>query len=82
MAEQAQVAALQACGGPIPKPKLTREKGSDLQVDAAEAGTFRLRQQATMRELKLRKLLGRIPWNRNPATAWPRCAGHLESADL
>ena len=60
MAEQAHVSALQACGARVPRPKRSRVKGTDLQVDSAEAKIFRLRQESSMRELKLRKLLGRI----------------------
>ena len=60
IAEQAHVRALEVCNTHPSRPKLTRVKGSDFQVEELEPKTFRLTQHATLRELKLRKLLGRV----------------------
>eukprot|EP00435_Cladocopium_sp_Y103_P039010 s849_g10.t1 len=60
IAERAHLSALEACGATIPKPRRSRNKGSEFQVEAADARTFRLAQQAAFKELRLRKLLGRI----------------------
>ena len=60
IAEQAHVRALVVCNTHPSRPKLTRVKGSDFQVEELEPKTFRLTQHATLRELKLRKLLGRV----------------------
>ena len=59
LAENAQVNAMLACGCKIPKPKHKRPKGTDIQVQPAESKSFRWTQEASFRELRLRKLLGR-----------------------
>ena len=59
-AECAQERALQACGVEIPRPRASCPKGSEMQVVAAEPATFRLQQHASMHELKIRKLLGKV----------------------
>ena len=60
IAERAHLSALETCGATVPRPSRSRNKGSEFQVEAANARTFRIAQQATFKELRLRKLLGRI----------------------
>ena len=60
IAGRAHLSALETCGATVPRPSRSRNKGSEFQVEAANARTFRIAQQATFKELRLRKLLGRI----------------------
>ena len=59
-AERCHERALEVCQAKTPRPCKHRAKGSPMKVQAIDAKTFRLTQQATFRELRLRKLLGRI----------------------
>jgi hypothetical protein len=60
-AEEAHARALQACGLQDERPaRNVRPKGSRMQVQEYQPKTFRLKQNCGFRELKLRKLLGRV----------------------
>ena len=60
VAEQAYDRAMTLCGVEPPTQRGTRPKGTDLQVTAIRPETFRLKQNASCHELKLRRLLGRV----------------------
>eukprot|EP00435_Cladocopium_sp_Y103_P071626 s534_g38.t1 len=78
-AEQAHHAALQTCGQDTHRfsRAFFRPKGSDMQTQACSAKTFRLKHNCGFRELKLRKLFGRLKEcarqkrkGAKPAAAW------------
>jgi hypothetical protein len=59
MVEEAFCQACEDCNMDMPSPARFRGKGSHMQVHQRCSETFRLKQVASCRELKLRKLLGR-----------------------
>ena len=58
--EQKYDEALSMCASSHGHRRFLRPKGSAMQVRALEPATFRLKQHASCRELKVRKLLGRV----------------------